>query len=252
MPYSLRRKRIEFSHTLRRSELSTILKHVWKMTGFPIVADDWMNSNSTLFTWVLTDKDVYTVEEALSQIAKAFGHRIEYRNGVLYVITAVPGLDMRSEPPAAFVERLLEMSKKKEKPSLKDYLTAGRLSRRQLDNLVMRPRSGIKTGTFLVESQWHHKVLQFMSLLSEKQLEEAKSKKGLSATSLTRDLRRAYFRVAGVGLPSKTDWSGKRPGFYLLSTATDEGESLKSIFISDTNPPIATEFRLELAPPPKS
>jgi hypothetical protein len=67
LPPAQRHRRFRFSENLPRHSLPGILEYLAAQTGLPFVSDDFIQSRRSNFFWLLTDRDEYTLEQALKQ-----------------------------------------------------------------------------------------------------------------------------------------------------------------------------------------
>lgn len=251
LPRSQRNRRIRFPKTLPRHSLPDILDYLAARTQLPFVSDDFVQSRRSTLFWLLTDQDEYTLEQALSQIAGAFGHRFVFRHGVMQVKTLTPGLDLRSEPPAELVASLIEKSEKRRPMTLEDYLLLARLPVRQFQTLLKGSIPGIGPGLGLHHVQRLYPVLNFYAALSATQRAQAESEKGLALRDMDARTQRAFRKIANVGMPKRmTDKEPpRRAGFYVQCES--KGATVTHVFliVSERQLPLTTAYRLTVHPP---
>ena len=199
VPDGIRAKRLHFAQELDHGSLPDLLQSLAHQTGLAIVADDFVRSRQTMYFWLLTDKPDYTLDEACGQISKAFGHRMIYKDGVLRVQTVSPGPDLRVEPPADVLARLHDMTVRHLPVTLADYEMLGRLTRAQLDTLVIARLPGITQGTLLLNAQRAYSVLRFYALLPPDLRERATRATGLPLSALNARQTEAFAALSQLG-----------------------------------------------------
>lgn len=243
MPVTMIRKRLRFPASLEREKFAAILKSLSEQTGMTVVSDDYLRSNKTPFSWLLTDKKEYTLEEALTQIGRAFGHRFLYRQGVLIARTATPGLDIRSEPPASLVAYLREKTKRKQGWRLSDILMFGRLKPIQLRTLTLRLPEGIMPLPSLDRIAL---PLRLYMLLSPEQKRSAE-KKGVAETEMRGEAREIFRRLSGVGLPaSKAQIQQVNDSGFFVRLPNQDTKSL-TFFVAPPNGTV-TRYSMSVMP----
>ena len=253
MSGTLRRMKIAFPANINKTHLSELTQFLSVRTGVAIYSDDWINSAETKFTWLLTDQDNYTLEEALGQISKAFGHRIEYRNHMLYFTTVALGLDIRSEPPPKLMKRMRDLTASKLNATFEDYVNTGSLNRRQIDNISTKRFSGIEVHAFRHVIQMLHKPLQVCSLLTPAQFVSAQTIKGFSPVRMNKEQKSAYLKICSTGLPLLSSLVPKNSGFYIQRLPLKEGvETIRFITVSTENSSHSTVYELSIPANPKN
>lgn len=254
VPAALRKKPLRFPPGLERTQIAPLLESIASQTGLAIVSDDFLHSNQGPFSSLLTDQDTYTLPEALDQIARGFGHEIEYRAGALRVKTLTPGLDLRAEPPDALLTRLQVQAQKKQGMELQDFVAMGRCSRVQLEMLTMRqmtPPVHIDT-----RMMWMRPLLHFYALLTPKQRTQAERPEGLSPSRMDAAQEQAFLNLTNVGMPEKeAKYSTGGVGLHVLREQTETSESLTLVITSDQTPPRRASYLITAsrpAPPAKT
>ena len=249
MPPALRNKRLRFADSVQRTDLSAILESIAAQTGMSIVSDDFLQSDTTPYGWLLGDGMEVTLEEALSQIAKAYGHFITYRDGGLRVRTLTPGLDLRSEPPADTLARLRELTKANRPVRLPEYILMGGMTQAQTNLMGMRQIPGIQQWMPRYNAQRMYGVLHFYALLSSDERRQAESARGCAFRDMTPRQRRAFESIACIGLPERADAAAKfvRSGLYVERRGTrDEAEVVNFHLAADTSPLRVVTYRLAI------
>lgn len=244
LPAGLRSKRLlSFPRELDRSNLANCLKSVADQTGIPIVSDDYLQSSLTYFTWVLTDKERYSLAEALEQIAGTFTHRFIYRDGVMRVQTRSRGLDLRSEPSPNLIARLRMLALTRSAVTLDDCLQMCRLSDLQLMTLTTRGARLLKDGRIQSVARNVNDVRDPLRLFDQLSAEQraASVREGLPASSLTDSQRRVLQQLGNEGLGS---WmQGDAPeGIYVESVRTN-GKLRRFIIRFVCRVPLGTRVR---------
>lgn len=210
-------KGLHFARGLQRKYLANVLESITAQTGISIVSDDYLSSRSAPYEWLLTNKDEYTLREALDQIARAFAHRIRYNNGVLCVTTVTLGLDLRGEPPAEAVARMSEVAAEKLPMQLKDYVLLGGITRLQCRMMPAAVRYGETQAAVQTNMQRLYSILHFYGLLSAAQREMAERKEGLPMVDIRGGALSAINPLVGCGLPAllPTAEMPVKAGFYV-------------------------------------
>jgi len=199
---------------LDRTHLSGILDWLAKATGFSALSDDFIRSHKTIYSQILTDKDEYTLEEALLQIAKAFGHRIVLKQGVMLFTTLTKGADLRIEPSAAVWNLLVNLHEKGLTPTFQEYLLLTSMTREQIDTLQISGPSEIAASRMLMRLKRAYRVLHFYALLTQKQRDMAEAT-GLRVKDLPNNVRAEFEALAETGLVyAQSSSSRKEAGFY--------------------------------------
>lgn len=240
VPTSIRHKKLRFPVNVDRAALPELLHSLAQQTGLSLVSDDFLRSRRTVYYWVLTDKPEYGFDEACEQIAKAYGHRMIYKEGVLRAQTVSPGLDMRIEPPSDVIARLRDLTAKKLSPGLNDFAMVGRLTREQLDSLMMAHFPGVVQGSLLLYASRAYDALHFYATLPPALRGRAESKDGLPARDLNARQKEAFIALQSFGLmlaPPATE-KNLRPGLYVRHQEADEKLSAASlVLVSEDQPP---------------
>lgn len=226
MPPAFCRKRLRFPANLTRTQLPEVLESISSQTGLAIVSDDFLRSRTTFYHWLLTDKTEYTLEEALHQVAGAFGRRFTYRDSILRVQSLTRGLDLCAEPPVGLVPRLRAKAKKNQPLVMDDYLDLARLSDLQLRTLQTCKPPVVAQGGALFTVQKLHRVLAFYARLSPEEKEQAESEEGLPSCA---------------DLPA----SPRRAGLHVHRKRLSSGmEEVTFLIVSGANPPRITAYHL--------
>ncbi|GEM_PF-2765857 len=222
LPLAKLKKKLRFAADLERRQLSHVLASISEQTGVPIVADDYLRSRKTPFTWLLTDKPEYTLDEALPQVLRAFAHRAVYRHGVLIVRTATPGLDLRAEPPANVIALLKQRTKSKEPLRLADFLVVGTLTPLQFDTLVVSHMEGIAPVPL---TQASFAALRLYAKLNAEQKRLAEAG-GLPQEKMRGEVRDLFMNLAHRGLPALSGTAGtvKSKGFVVRLPSGETGQ----------------------------
>lgn len=251
VPKAIRHKKLHFPNGFDRASLPELLQVLAQQTGLVIVADDFARSRRTVYFQLLTDKMEYTLGEACEQIAKAYGHSMVYKEGVLRVKTVSLGLDLRTEPSADALARLRELTTKKLSATLADYQLLGRLSRLQLDTLVTAHFPGISEGGLLLSAQRSYDALHFYALLPPALRDKAETAQGLTIRDLNARQLEGFTALGGIGMPhitlaqAKTPSVTLRPGLYVAKQeANGKLQRLTLTVASDARPAVVTEYRL--------
>jgi hypothetical protein len=223
------KKRLRFSLELKRWELPDLLESLEKQTGIPFVADDYLRSRKTTYSWLLTDQDEYSLQEALRQISGAFGHSVTYRNGVMRVRTVTPGLDARSEPPAELIEHLRKLHAEKRPLQLSDYLSVAQLSDMQLETLMIKGADMVPLAMPLHVAYQMRDALRFYGSLSEEQKRRAETAAGLPPEEMDLPQRQRLWKLTQVGLGAAGQ-PGGRPDQEGLSVAREAPENKSATY----------------------
>ncbi len=201
MPMSLRKKSLVFPPALDRNSLSEFLGSIAGQTGLAFSCDDFLNSRATIYPNILADKAGYTVEEALVQIAKTFGHRMMYAEGRMYADTLTPGLDLRLEPPVSVMRRLSELTETKRKPDIEDTLAFGQCTRAQINCILSKhPIKRVWAGLLLRAIR----VLPCLQIYAQltPEMRASAAKEGLSYVGLSRAQQQIFDTLVNAGLPA--------------------------------------------------
>jgi hypothetical protein len=228
IPRALWGRRLRFAEDLDRRSLPAVLASLQQQTGIAFLADDYLRSRQAIVSWVLTDRDDYPLDEALRQVAAAFGHRFVYRDGVMRVQTLTPGLDLRAEPPAELVEMLRQRAARKEPVSFDDQLAMGCLSDFQLLTLMTHRPPVVSQFGVLYAVYQSRAVLRFYGSLTPEQQSRALTAEGLPARDLDLRQHAVFTRLATIGLPRKplAGTTLKAPGFYAIRAPADAKEEI--------------------------
>ena len=242
LPDTLAEKRLKFPSDLDRTQLSAVLESIAAQTGLTLAAHDYLRTRDTPYAHLLTDKEEYTLVEALTQIARTFGHQITYRGKGLLVQTLTPGLDLRSEPPAPIVAYLKKLTEEKRAARLSDYLQISHLSTRQLNTLISHRVKGLSVTPLLLKVQRLRPILNLFALLTPDQRQLALSETGYFI-AVNSPVYPLYREMTEVGLP---DTSRLQPQRFYVRQAGVEGkpEIYQFTLTSEKSPPTATRFSL--------
>jgi hypothetical protein len=196
--------------------LPFILLRIHQLSGLPIFCDDFAATQFTLLPYLLTDRDTYTLYQALTQIAKAFAHQFLYFHGMLCGRTVSIGRDLRDEPPEAFVTKMSLWKAKKAVLSWEDLQHLGKLSEKQWyylwdrrvaqDLQVKTQADWNSVHPQLFEAPlWNLQVLHLLASLTASQRREAESPHGLSYSKLNQAQRVRFLLCLETGLPQKEE-----------------------------------------------
>lgn len=247
MPWCLRHQRLRFPAKLDRTILANVLEAVAAQTALPIIADDFSYTRRTPFIWLLTDRDEYTLEDAMSQIAGAFSHQFAYKAGIVRVQTLMPGQDLRLEPPTTVIARLQDLVRKRQAVSLTDYLMLAQLSDEQLSTLATSQLPEIRQqGIIFLNVQRLQPVLAFYSSLSDRQRVQAETDGGLPLKELNRQQREEFATLTDVGLPARQTTTAKWPsssGLFVQRSGIKQG-IITFLIASDSSPARVTSYQL--------
>lgn len=234
---------LTFPPRLDRMFLPHILLRIHQQSGLPLFCDDFAASRLCRFPHLLTDEEHYTILEALSETAKAFGHQFLYHQGMLLGRTVVLGRDLRDEPPEPLRKRLCLWKTKQEALDLPDLQQLGQLSANQwyylwdqrvAESLQASTQADWSGVAMLVAEGplWNLTVLHLLASLSPSQLQEAKSAEGLPYERLTKAQRSQLALAVDVGLP--TFPAKRKAGLYLhaLRWPTGALHTLEVILVS--------------------
>lgn len=239
MPAQLRGKRVRFGEGLERTRLSVLLAEISRQTGVPIGCDDFLRNRRTVYSWLLTDRDEYTIEDALAQIAPAFGRKFEWRHGMLIGRTVSLGLDLRAEPPPGLLARLSSIGQRREKLAEEDWMALGRLSRLQLDTIIAARVEAIRGRVPLSRAQRFHPVLRFWADLTPAERARAEAEGGLPVSEMSREAREKFRQIARTGVPEGLTEGGTTPrrgGLSIERKRSSAGLSLTFRFHPETKP----------------
>jgi hypothetical protein len=246
VPPAIQRTRLRFGPKVNRKYLSTLLDSVAEQTGLTIAADDPWRTRATREQNLLRDKDEYSLKEALLQIAQVFGHKMQYRDGVLFVETLTPGLDLRAEPPAQLLDRLQTLAEEKKRSGLDEYLDVARLSLLQVITLARFPPEKMPRPVFFASVQWMYAPWHLYAGLTPEQREQAETDDGLARDDLTPSQQREFDVLAGTGPPSRAAaaLTGEPAGRKYLSVERKrQGEETTGLSLRVVGS-TAAEFRL--------
>jgi hypothetical protein len=236
LPRDMQQRKLRFPAALHRTELPAMLESLAKQTGLPFLADDYLRSRESVFTWLLADRQEYSLAEALRQVASAFGHRFVYKNGVMHVETLTPGLDLRAEPPAELLETLRQRAAHKELLSFEDQLALGTLSDLQLLTMMTRHPPVIPQLAVLYTLYQSRGVLRFYGGLTPEQQSRAATTAGLPPRDLDLGQHAVFTRLSSVGLPGKpaAGAAPKTAGFYVTrEPAGEKGEVVSMRIVAE-------------------
>lgn len=202
IPAEILSRRLRFPQSVKRETLAEVLGSVQTQTGLSIATDDFLNSGRIPFGGLLTDKESYSLREALEQIARVSGHRITYHEGVLHAQSLTLGRDLRCEPPAPLMDELRRrtMSKSPADMSLLKSLT--QLSLLQLQTLTRNCPDDIHPPYSLIyAASDYNPVLSFYFGLNDDERLATETPEGFDITLLPPALRRQFARFAIRGMP---------------------------------------------------
>ncbi len=249
-----REKRLRFAGILQRNSLAAVLESVARQTGISIVSDDYFSSRFTPYDWLLTDRDEYTLPQALDQIARAFAHRIRYEDGVLRVTTVTPGLDLRGEPPDEAITHMRKIAARKLPMTLDDYLLLGGLTRLQCRMMPAAVAYGETQAAVQTNMQQLYPVLHLVSLLSAAQRRQAEQAGGLRSADLRAQARQAFDMLTDRGLPALLTAADApaQSGLYMRhkymrhKKIGEHADEVQFLIVSDSAPTNVIVYRLRL------
>jgi hypothetical protein len=246
MPAALRTgKRLKFGQGVDKMSLTQLLQYISEQCDISIVADDFYLTRRPYFHWVLSGKEEYTVEEALKEVAAAFGRRMAYKNGVLRVWTVCPGLDLRSELPASLITRLTELGELNKHMDTSDFLKVAQLDRLQFDTLSRRKPEGVTQNREIFRIQQFYRVLNFYATLSNEERESCLTSDGLAFDTLDAEHKRKFKLIDGVGRNVHAIKPGsKRPGIYAANVKS--GQNRETLVLSVVSPGSRRETRYDI------
>ena len=121
------------------------------------------------------------------------------------------------------------------------------MNRRQIDNLVEKQFPGIELFSFRVKLQLLHKPLQLFAKLKQNQKILAESTSGLSIGKMTEEQRIAFYKFAGVGMPSIQKISEKKTGFYFQRISNGKkNETIRFISVIGNKTQIQTVYEFSV------
>lgn len=200
LPPSTLKKRIRVLPTTRRT-MADLLDAIAVQADMDFVADDFLRTRTTPYSWVFTDKLDYSVAQAMDQLSLTFDHAITTRDGVVEVVTAARGADLRADPPPALFVRMSALAKAKRPMVFSDYLELGILSRNQLHTLISaRPFDGAFSTVFL-RVERTYLAFGIYAPLSPEHRRAAESQEGLSLTDMPPNIAAAFKHMLRIGMP---------------------------------------------------
>lgn len=202
MPARLRNTLVRFTNGVVRTSLSSVLSSIAEQSGVPVVADDFLHSDRTNYGWLLTDRSVYTLEQAVEQVARAYGHRATYAGGSLRFTTVAPGLDLRCEVPSDVRLRFAGLADSGKPPTMDDFVAAARLTTEQLTSLTLRCRAGRATG-MLASELMMYRAAHLLGEMTIHDRDMAEKPDGLSINEMSPDVAASYDAIEGVGMPAQ-------------------------------------------------
>lgn len=198
--------------------LGVLLKNIAKPLGIDFISDSYLNSSRTNYLPLFKVGSEWTVETALRQIAKTFGHKTIYRNDFLELSTITLGLDTRLEPPVSVMNSLDAQLKAGRLPNKADLLAIAPCTKEQLQLLALKHPVIRKTNTLHIYQALHiYPFLHFYASLTPKQQQEATSENGLNLHAITTAQRRVLDELTASGLPKPTPakYKWKKHTFYV-------------------------------------
>jgi|GEM_PF-5506557 hypothetical protein len=202
LPKKLAEKKIRIPKAVDRRHLANLLEEVTRQIPFSLICDDYLRTRVCHFDDLLPSLEEFTLRDALWQIARSFGYRMEYRNDALYITTLTPGADLRAEPPVGLLDYLQRIEKKKEFVTFATYQQLGNLSFMQAKTLALRTPSDIlAVRTMLYDILQVHPILHLYGKLTPEQQKQAETADGLPLEELEKGLERQFAAHIGRGLP---------------------------------------------------
>jgi hypothetical protein len=237
MPADIRKSIVRFDRQLDRSFLTTVLEAFSAQTHIGFVSDDFLHSRRTPYPWTLTDREEYTVEQALEQIANSYLHKITYRNGMLEAVAIGRGLDLRAEAPAEIIDMMRARTKEHKGLTFDDYLALGRLSHLQVFTMRIAHIEGVDRGMLWKDVDMKHHLFAAVGALTDEERTRAESGEGMPLGEIKIGLRPKVLRLAETGLPGKItkDERPTRAGLFIRRSPMGESSEKVVILVASAN-----------------
>ncbi len=215
---SFRHKKFKVESGTDRSRLAIVLQNISTQTDVDFLCDCYLNSAQTLYSY--NPDTEWTVEQALTAVARTFGHKMLYHGGLLEITAVTPGLDLRLESPIAVINSLDAQALTGHLPNKEDLIVLSACNQEQLQILAQWHPVNNKTHTgHILQALRVYPFLHFYGSLSRSQQQDAFSERGVNVRDLSVAKHRLFDALFTIGLAKMTPTRYKleRNRFYLKS-----------------------------------